>query len=604
MIEASKRAARARTRTRDGTIGAAERPFRGVLGSIGAAFLAAAGVVHAEPLSTVQTLRSDELGTRLADVVQLEITEDRVYALSVAGTDALTIFERDPITGALSELRFIGEVDEAGRVPASEADSLASFTRAGQYLYLTGSGSVPVCERPPCFGRGALTYLETGSGPAELLDIDGDASFEGALTASPDGAHLYEFVPRASRSIESFARDETGDLEFVDRIAGTTLGVDSPIRELQFLDEERLLVSESGQTSSAGAFDRGKLMVVRRDPSTGRLSRPASQYVLRDEGGVLGDVAASRDGTRIYAALRDFDGGRLASFSVDADDDSISLVEVDGAIGERPDDSGSFPGPVVLVSDRIVIVPSADIDAPTDSVHLWTTRGTEDPSLVYRGVQSIGDAVGDGLNLIRAAATSPDGAYLYLGRSRDGGSLSTFAIHADLDALVEPVGSREGALSSARAVVSNAGPADAYEVVARVTADAPIERVEADARCTVSDADATCTFDELTARSGADIVVVTRPDDADADVTIGLSAEALQTDLDGSNDATSVDVRLEPGALGPAPDFADGSSDDDALAAAGDGSGGSGGGGGGHPLMLVGLALLLIRRSRPVRAGR
>jgi DNA-binding beta-propeller fold protein YncE len=171
-------------------------------------------------------------GVALTDVWGLTISPDggHVYAAALT-SDAVTVFARNPVTGALTQLAgTAGCVSETGTGGAC-TDGIAldgvdwvAVSPDGQYAYAgtKNSDSVAVFDRDPA--TGVLTQLagtagcvsETGTGGA---CADGVALDQvRAVAVSPDGDHLYA-VTEFSDAVAAFDRDPgTGQLT---QLAGT-----------------------------------------------------------------------------------------------------------------------------------------------------------------------------------------------------------------------------------------------------------------------------------------------------------------------------------------------------------------------------------------------
>ena len=505
----------------------------------------------AEPLSLVQTLSTEELGGRVRETVRMEAGPESLYLANRGGDDAFSVFDRDPVTGMLQTRYFIGTTDASGAEPVLRAGRVGDFAFGPDgLLFVEGSYFPPGCDSVNCDESGALVFRNADGPTPEFIDVDEDVAFARPYVA-PDGNHLYARSSGQGASLDVYAIDRQGDLAFVER-AYRVAGEDNSdgVREVVFVDDRRLLVLLSSNTGT-----RVTLAVVNRDPATGRLSR-GSAYAVPPEAGRLREIVLSADRSRIYASAPNTrvdpverEGSGLASFTLD-EDGTIGFVGLDATANERAPGSLAVPSALALANDRLLLVGNDTRGTNAESLHLWTLA--EDGTPVYRGREQEGSdgVASDVLDTVRQLAVSPDGAYAYA--ASDGSdSLSVFALHADLGAEIDAVGSRGDTVSRSRVRVVNDGPAAAHEVVARIEADAPIVDLEVDAPCTIEGNVATCTIDELLARGLADVVVSTATGDGE-DVTLDVEVDALQTDLDtGGNDAAAT-VALQVGELPPA----------------------------------------------------
>ncbi len=239
----------------------------------------------------------------------------RLY-VAVEFRNALTIFERNPVSGSLTYADTL--VDEENGVDGLAGASGVAVSPDGRHVYVAGAvdNSIAVFAR----SEGSVEFVE--------LHRDGEGGVEGlaqprAVTLSSDGRHVY--VPSTfDNAVSLFRRDAaTGRLTFVTEVRNGEDGVEG------LAGAHHLALSPDGANAYvAGTADRA-LAVFDRDLVTGALS---FVQVLRD--GVEGvdglmfasSVAVSPDGGHVYATASDY---------LDAQGDrAVSVFERDRVTGK------------------------------------------------------------------------------------------------------------------------------------------------------------------------------------------------------------------------------------------------------------------------------
>jgi len=128
-----------------------------------------------------------------------------------SGEDAIAVFERNELTGALSFVEF--QQDGVGGVEGLDLDRSVTVSPDGRHVYATGQldDAVAVFSRNPT--SGALTFVEFQQDGASGVD-----GLAGAIsvTVSPDGAHVY-VASITENAVVVFSRNQTsGALTFVE----------------------------------------------------------------------------------------------------------------------------------------------------------------------------------------------------------------------------------------------------------------------------------------------------------------------------------------------------------------------------------------------------
>ena len=174
------------------------------------------------------------------------------------GDGAVSVFSRDPSTGALSFVEV--QTDGVGGVAGIDVASSVTVSPDGVHVYVTGrtviggEGTVAVFNRD--IASGALSFVEVqtdGIGGVDGLD------FAKSVTVSPDGAHVY-VAGNGDDAVVVFSRNAaTGALTFVEVQKNGIGGVDG-------LDGLSLIVSPDGaHVYAAGQFDNA-VAVFAADP--------------------------------------------------------------------------------------------------------------------------------------------------------------------------------------------------------------------------------------------------------------------------------------------------------------------------------------------------
>jgi len=198
----------------------------------------------------------------LAGARDVEISRDgkHVYVAGLAES-AVVAFRRDAETGALGFIEF--EQNGKGGVEGLVGVWGLALSPDGKHLYVASQfdDSLSVFTRDP--STGALTYVETRS-----QEDDGVGGMDGAVTviASDDGKHVY-LAGSSEGAIAVFARDpESGKLTFVESVkdgAGDVRGLGGVFN---------LALTADGRQLYAVSFDDGAVVHFRRDPASGKLT--------------------------------------------------------------------------------------------------------------------------------------------------------------------------------------------------------------------------------------------------------------------------------------------------------------------------------------------
>lgn len=322
--------------------------------------------------------------------------------------DAIAVFARDPVTGALS---FV-EAERAGLDTPDQADwpKAVAVSPDGNHVYVAteADGALLVYGRNGA--TGALTFIEK--------HVDGVAGVEGlasaiALAVSADGENVY-VAGAGDDAVAVFARDTgTGQLTFSAAVvdgAGGVEGIKGAFDIALSPDDAFLYV--------AGASDNA-IAVFSRDGG-GALS-----YV----GAVTGvhnplSLGVSADGAYVYAI-----GGDAAqltrgisAFSRDGATGALTLVATysNGADGIMALD-GMYNLAIAPDGGYVYVV------STSDSALGVFARDAGTGMLRFIEVQKDGIGASSGLGVAWALAVSPDSAFVYAAASGDN-AVSAFSV--------------------------------------------------------------------------------------------------------------------------------------------------------------------------------
>jgi DNA-binding beta-propeller fold protein YncE len=392
-----------------------------------------------------------EDGTGLHGASSLTVSPDgrSVYVASFV-SGAVSVFDRDPTTGVLrqkaGEAGCISEVADDGCKVGAGLDDAEGVTVSpdGRSVYVASqnSNAVAVFERDP--NTGALTQL---SGKAACIaerateGCEGGVGLAGAavVTVSPDGENVY-VASSTSDAVAVFKRSQsTGALtQLSGKAACTAEELGEGCEDGAGLDNaEGVTVSPDGRSVYVASLFSGAVAVFERDPSTGALTQKREKDGCISETGNDGchggaglggasDVTVSPDGRSVYVASsssnavavfeRDLNTGVLtqkfgmagctAEILGDGCEDGTGLLGA-SSVTVSPDGKSvyvaSFASDAVAVFDR---------DASTG---VLMQKAGEAGCIAE--VADDGCKVGTGLDSAHAVTVSPDGKSVYAASS-------------------------------------------------------------------------------------------------------------------------------------------------------------------------------------------
>ena len=271
-------------------------------------------------LTQVQVLRDGAAGVDgLMGASNLAVSPDGRHVY-VGGTfeGAVSVFERDPATGQLTQVQVLRE-------PTDVADGLSSVVWTGVsgdgrnlYTASAGDNAVVVFARDPATGLLSFQQIvRDGVGGVSLMT----GTISGAL--SGDGRSLY-VAARLDDAVVTFDRDPaTGTLTLVQELKDGVGGVDG-------LDGARFpLVGKNGRQVYVASLVDHSVAVFDRHKATGALT---FVQVVKDNAGVVdglmgaSTIAESHDGK--YLFVGGFGEDEIAVFRRSPASGVLAFVEV------------------------------------------------------------------------------------------------------------------------------------------------------------------------------------------------------------------------------------------------------------------------------------
>ncbi|UJA20885.1 beta-propeller fold lactonase family protein [Thermoleophilia bacterium SCSIO 60948] len=216
--------------------------------------------------------------------------DGRNVYVAASGSDAITVFERDRRTGALSQPRgragCVAAGGSGGCMPAIglESPNSVAISPDGDSVYATSraSGAVTSFDRDASTGRltqAAVGCVATVAGPG----CTAGRALAGAdvVVVSPDGENVYvgAFFGNA---IATFERDpSTGTLTQADGVAGCIAETASEgcATAIALGAPEGLAASADGDSVYVASAASNAVAVLDRDPTDGSLTQPADGCV-------------------------------------------------------------------------------------------------------------------------------------------------------------------------------------------------------------------------------------------------------------------------------------------------------------------------------------
>jgi DNA-binding beta-propeller fold protein YncE len=372
--------------------------------------------------------------TNINQVGQIALSPDSKQLYAVSGVDsALTLFDRDPATGALTQRAQCFRSDglqgcdtgigmQGARAVAASPDGKSVYvgSLSGNLSVLDRAADGSLKQKPlpdACFGVGVCQPVANLGAPR-------------AIAVSPDGTTVYVASPN---SITVFDRDSDGSLHQKPGNNGCiTQAVIAGCAQVPWLSNVRdIVASPDSHNVYVGSVGFGAILTFDRAP-TGTLSANGGMASSAMPGFVAGDrisnpygLAVSPDGRNVYSA------------SWSTLDSGIAVLDRDPATGALTQAAApSIDGCVANGDPRcrlgVAVDQVRDVEVSADgrNVYAATIEGVAvfdraaggklvqkplpDGCLMDRGFPvSVGCTTVDGTTESRSIAISPDGGSVY-----------------------------------------------------------------------------------------------------------------------------------------------------------------------------------------------
>ena len=350
---------------------------------------------HAEPVAGIlDLLQAVPAPLDLVTSIVPSALGQFVYASgSVGGTGAVAVYQRDPITGTLTERQLLRNGLNGVAGIGGAADLVLSSDERFVYVAGAQSDAVAVFARDSVSGELAFLarYVDNEFG------VDGIGGVQ-KLLLGPGGSRLYA-AGSLDDAIAVFAVNAaSGLLSPSSVIRQSDPGVDglNGVVDIAWIDDGDYLMAVATDNQSLSAFQRNS--------STGALGFVTTTQNFELPGDpLLGAVDVLVSGSRIFVAARD--GDQVAEFAFTTDPSPAFTLEQTLANG-----TGSISG--LLAPETLLFDPDQArlYVGGADRLHLIGLLADEPESLALYDVIDY-----PGLAALTALATSPNGRQLYAG---------------------------------------------------------------------------------------------------------------------------------------------------------------------------------------------
>ena len=434
-----------------------------------------------------------------------------VYTIGLGGSSGITrtinIFSRNVSNGLLSFVDSVASAADTGNFDHINGE--INFSPDGFFLYLTASNPTELTVFQRSSVSGALSFVESFTGKANLPALDQPAQWLSntySSVVSPDGSQLYVVGHNGPTN--------GGDLIVFNR--NKTDGTLTPL-ELQV----------SQITDSQGAITRDGI------PSMNQLN----------------SVTISADGNNVYAVA--WADHTILSFTRNSDG-TLTFMDAQAYLDQTQTNPDIMWGPEsvkVSPNGRFVYVASGIGDSIVVYLRDLTTGELSPLGYVQGTNQNMFIA-----NLVDMEISS-SGRYLYAisnGASPD--AITGFDLSADLVVSLMTDPANVSPASNYRYVVhvANAGASDASNVVVTTTLPATVTFISASTSvpggsCTVNATEVTCSIPRIIVNSAEEAYIDVTAPEGNASVTVSSTASADQVEANALDNQASLTTTIGSG---------------------------------------------------------
>ncbi len=348
-------------------------------------------------LSLVEILKDNEGGiTGMEGALKIRSTKDGNYIYLVSSNDdAVTVFKRNVITGQLTTQQLVEDAGNGGNYMTYPLDLVLSAD--GRHAYVTS------------FGDNAITTFsispETGTLIYESAVVNGQGNVQGingatAIAISPDGKYVFA---SGENAVVVFQRSSsTGQLSYLTSYMD---GVDSDALS----SVEAIGVSKTGNyIYTLSALDDA-ITIFGMNQLTGNLTE--QNVIQNGTGGVTGldyptNLAFANDHSEMY--VTSLGGNGVLHFDVENTSGSLTFNNVINSSNTTGLSGIEGTSNLAISPDNQHVYVAGEID---DALTIFE-RDASTGMLNYLGMIEDGSA-NDGLNGIKQLMVSPDGDHVY-----------------------------------------------------------------------------------------------------------------------------------------------------------------------------------------------